>query len=57
MRHQDTETCCNMAIFILISGLIEKTLYNELTPSIAAPMDKVQLMQEMSNVLTAYLTA
>ena len=55
--HPNINEGCNMAVFILISSLIEKILYKELTPSIAAPMDKPTLVQEMSRLLLSYLTA
>ena len=57
ITHPNKEEGCNMAIFILVSSLIEKTLYNELTPSIAAPMDKAKLIPELTRLLFSYLTA
>ena len=51
----DAEQACNMAVFIMVSSLIEKVLYKELTPAIASPISVDEHCQQLSVMIQRYL--
>lgn len=55
IRHSKPKIACEMAIFMLISNLIEKVLYSELTPAIASPLSEEENQQELTLALQNYL--
>ncbi|NMP30920.1 TetR/AcrR family transcriptional regulator [Thalassotalea sp. M1531] len=57
INHQCAKTACDMAIFVLISNLIEKILYRELTPALASPISINDNTEQITLMMQSYLTA
>lgn len=57
INHNEPQKACDMAVFIMISSLIEKVLYKELTPAIASPLSLDENIEELTIMLQRYLTA
>jgi AcrR family transcriptional regulator len=52
----DKSAAANMVVFTMITTLLDKVLYPDITPSIACELDSVALCDELTNMLMLYLT-
>lgn len=55
IEHRNVESACDMAVFMVVSNLIEKVLYKELTPAIASPISLEDNCKELTLVIQRYL--
>ncbi|NKF50409.1 TetR/AcrR family transcriptional regulator [Shewanella sp. WXL01] len=46
---------CDMAVYMLVNGLLDQILYPTLTPAIASDLPLEQFVQQLSTMLTRYL--
>ncbi|WP_166422972.1 TetR/AcrR family transcriptional regulator [Paraglaciecola sp. 20A4] len=51
----DKPSAANMVIFTMITALLDKVLYPDITPSIACELDSVALCDELAKMLILYL--
>ncbi|ABG39814.1 transcriptional regulator, TetR family [Paraglaciecola sp. T6c] len=51
----DRSSVANMVIFTMITALLDKVLYPDITPSIACELDSVALCDELTKMLLLYL--
>ena len=57
INHPQAKVACDMATFIMINGLIEKILYQDLTPAIASPLEMSEHCEQLGAMIVAYLSA
>ena len=51
----DKSAAANMVIFTMITALLDKVLYPDITPSVACELDSVALCDELTKMLLLYL--
>ncbi len=51
----DKSAAANMVIFTMITALLDKVLYPDITPSVACDLDSVALCDELTRMLLLYL--
>ncbi|MAD16549.1 MAG: TetR family transcriptional regulator [Alteromonadaceae bacterium] len=51
----DKSAAANMVIFTMITALLDKVLYPDITPSVACELDSVALCDELTRMLLLYL--
>ncbi|REL30334.1 TetR/AcrR family transcriptional regulator [Thalassotalea euphylliae] len=57
INHPQPSMACDMATFMMINGLIEKILYQDLTPAIASPLAMAEHCKQLGAMIVGYLTA
>ena len=50
-----SETAAGTAVFLIVSSLLDKVLYHDLTPAIACDLSAQQYAQELPKIILAYL--
>ena len=51
----DKTSTANMVVFTMITTLLDKVLYPDITPSIACELDSIALCDELTKMLMLYL--
>ena len=50
-----SEAAAGTAVFLIVSSLLDKVLYHDLTPAIACDLSAQQYAQELPKIILAYL--
>lgn len=57
IKAEDQSRAADIAIFMMITSLLEKVLYPSLTPAIASEINAEELSTELSKIVLPYLTS
>jgi len=56
VTHEDKSRAADIAIYMMITSLLDKVLYPQLTPAISCDLDVIEFTKEVPQVLVAYLS-
>ncbi|MBH0038706.1 hypothetical protein [Pseudoalteromonas sp. SWN166] len=54
-RASTNESAAGTAVFLIVSSLLDKVLYHDLTPAIACPLSAAHYAEELPKIILAYL--